>query len=203
MEIEDTFGVAATVDETWSLLNDVPAVIPCMPGAELVETKGDDEWLARLATKVGPMALKFDAEVVRTRSDESGHIVELQVQARELKGRGNAKAKISSTLTDKGGGQGTDVAVVMDILMQGRLAQFGRGVIAEISAQMTRQFAASLADRLQQTGPGSTPPTGEGDPSAHPEGPRPAEAKPVPALRLLAVAIWNWFKKLFSRRKRG
>lgn len=146
MKIEDSFEVAAPIDETWALLNDVPQVIPCMPGAELVEVRGDDQWLARLATKVGPIAMNFDTEVTRVKADEAAHSVELAAKAKELKGRGKANAKITSSLVAEGGG--TTVSIVTDLQMQGPLAQFGRGVVNEISAQMTRQFAERLAARL-------------------------------------------------------
>jgi carbon monoxide dehydrogenase subunit G len=189
MKIEDSFEVQAPIEATWDLLNDVPAVIPCMPGAELVETRGSDEWLARLATKIGPMAMKFDAEVSRTKRDADGRSVELTTSARELKGRGKANATIASTLEPNGGG--TKVLIVTDLQLQGPVAQFGRGVVAEISAQMTQQFAAALAARL-------SPPEGaDGDAAA----PAPVESKPVPALRLLMIAIWRWFKGLFRRGK--
>jgi carbon monoxide dehydrogenase subunit G len=121
MKIEDSFEVAAPVDETWNLLNDVPAVIPCMPGAELVEVRGENEWLARLATKVGPIAMKFDTEVTRTRVDEDGRAVDLAAKARELKGRGRADAKITSSLEALDAG--TKVSIVTDLQMQGSLAQ--------------------------------------------------------------------------------
>src|ERR1700744_5817126 len=98
MKIEDSFEVDAPIDKTWELLNDVPAVIPCMPGAELVETRGDDDWLARLSTKVGPMAMKFDTEVTRTVRDDDAHEVALRAKAKELKGRGKANATITSSL---------------------------------------------------------------------------------------------------------
>lgn len=219
MKIEDSFDVDAPVEETWNLLNDVPAVIPCMPGAELVETRGDDEWLARLATKVGPMAMTFDTEVTRTRAAAEQHSVDLVAKARELKGRGRANATITSSLEPNGAG--TRVSIVTDLQMQGPLAQFGRGVVAEISTQMTREFSKCLAGKLSAdptaaaangaaavgadaaAGAGGTSPAASGGGSAAGSGPGAVpthEAKPINGLRLFLVALWRWFLGLFRRR---
>lgn len=189
MKIEDSFEVAAPLEQTWRLLNDIPAVIPCMPGAELVEVRGADEWLARLATKVGPMAMTFDTEVIR--SPAAGeHSIDLAAKAREIKGRGRAEAKITSSLEQSG--DGTMVSIVTDLQMQGPLAQFGRGVVAEISTQMTREFSQRLAQRLEG---GDT-----ADPaSAGATGPAVADVKPVNGLRLFFTALWRWFLGLFRR----
>ena len=186
MKIEESFEVAATPEETWELLNDVPAVIPCMPGAELVEVRADDEWLARLATKVGPMAMTFDTTVVRTASDHGSRTVELTAKARELKGRGRADAKISSSLAAFD--DGTRVSIATNLQMQGPLAQFGRGVVTEISAQMTREFAANLSRQLD---------SGE-EQAAEPDA-EPGGAKPINGLRLFFRALWNWLVGLFRR----
>ncbi|HEY2056263.1 MAG TPA: SRPBCC family protein [Solirubrobacterales bacterium] len=197
MKIEDSFTVGAPIEKTWALLNDVPAVIPCMPGAELVEVRGDDEWLAQLATKVGPIAMKFDTEVTRTRSDDEAHAVDLAAKAKELKGRGRANAKISSSLVADGAG--TKVSIVTDLQMQGPLAQFGRGVVGEISAQMTREFANCLAQRLDSPAAAST---GEGGDQPAGAGPAP-QAKPINGLRLFFSALGRWFIGLFKRGGRG
>jgi len=192
MKIEDSFEVAAPIEETWALLNDVPAVIPCMPGAELIETRGDDEWLAQLATKVGPIAMNFSTEVTRTKADVEAHAVDLAAKAKELKGRGRANAKISSSLVSVG--SGTKVSIVTDLQMQGPLAQFGRGVVGEISAQMTREFAQCLAHRLDS-------PAAEGSAGATPA--PPPQAKPINGLRLFFSALGRWFVGLFKRDRRG
>lgn len=194
MKIEDSFEVAAPIEETWNLLNDVPAVIPCMPGAELVEVRGDDEWLARLATKVGPIAMTFDTDVARTKADEPNHAVELTAAAKELKGRGRANATIASSLSSVEGR--TRVEITTDLQMQGPLAQFGRGVVAEISSHMTREFAQCLASRLEpaavQPGDDAASPTENGAAAAAP-------AKPINGLRLFFSALWRWFVGLFKR----
>ena len=87
-----------TVDGVTGLLNDVPAVVPCMPGAELEETLGENAWKAKLHVKLGPIALQFTVDVTREEMDESAGRVVLAAKAREAKGRGSADATIESTL---------------------------------------------------------------------------------------------------------
>ena len=88
MRVENAFDVPASVDEAWRLLNDVPEIVPCMPGAELVEVVGDDAWKAKLHVRLGPIALQFLADVTREQVDETAHRAVLAVKARESKGRG-------------------------------------------------------------------------------------------------------------------
>jgi uncharacterized protein len=195
MKIDDSFEVEASLEDTWSLLNDVPRVIPCMPGAELVEARGADEWLANLATKVGPMAMNFETEITRTRVDEAGHEVELAAKAREVKGRGRATATVTSSLASSG--PSTKVTIETDLRLQGPVAQFGRGVVAEISAQMTRQFAESLSRELGQKSSNGAGGTGAADAST----PAAAPAKPVNGLRLFFVALWRWFAGIFTGKR--
>jgi uncharacterized protein len=178
MRIENTFDVPASVDEAWRLLNDVPAVVPCMPGAELVETVGDDTWKARLHVKLGPIALQFLADVTREQVDDSAHRAVLAVKAREAKGRGSAEATIESSLAPAGGG--THVALVTELALRGAVAQYGRGVVADVATRLTAQFADCIAGRLTD---GST---------------RHEETKPAPVggLRLVLGALW---RALFRR----
>jgi len=179
MELENTFTVAAPVDDAWRLLNDVPAVVPCMPGAELLETVGDDAWKAALQVKLGPIALRFAADVTRTERDDEAHRVVLAVKAREAKGRGTAEATITSTVAGEDGG--AHVRLVTDLALRGAVAQYGRGVVADVSSRLTEQFAACIEQRLAAAAPRTAD-----DPVAPP----PAAA-PVPGLRLLLAALWR------------
>lgn len=148
MRLENSFEVAAPVDAAWRLLNDVPAVLPCMPGAELVETIGENAWKAKLRVKLGPISLQFLADVSREEIDEqSGHVV-LVTRAREAKGRGSAEARIESAVTRSE--TGARVVFVTDIELRGAVAQYGRGVVAGVASTMTRQFAECLSKRLSE-----------------------------------------------------
>jgi uncharacterized protein len=175
MRLENSFGVPAGLEQSWRLLNDVPSVVPCLPGAELVEVVGENAWKAKLHVKLGPIALQFLADVVRERSDEAAGLVVLTAKARESKGRGTAEATIESTLTPADGG--TRVAIVTELALRGAVAQYGRGVVGDVASRLTAQFADCLGGKL------ATAESAPASPTA------PAPPKPIPALRLLLASL--------------
>ena len=183
MRLENGFDVPASIEDSWRLLNDVPAVVPCMPGAELVEVAGENAWKAKLHVKLGPIALQFLADVTREEMDEFGGRVVLAVKAREAKGRGSADATIESRLSAEDGG--THVALATDLALRGAVAQYGRGVVADVASRLTEQFARCIAAKLTEAPSGST-----STPS-----PEPIPA-PVGGLRLVLGALW---RSLFRR----
>jgi uncharacterized protein len=147
MRLENSFEVQAPPDQAWSLLNDVPQIVPCIPGAELAETLGADAWRARMHVKLGPIGLQFLVNVHRQEADAAAKRTLLRADARELKGRGGARATIETTL--ERGGEGTRVSIVTDLSLQGAVAQYGRGVVPQVAGQITSQFAACLARQLE------------------------------------------------------
>jgi carbon monoxide dehydrogenase subunit G len=152
MRIENSFDVSAPPEAAWRLLNDVPTVVPCMPGAELQETVGENAWKAKLHVKLGPIALQFAAEVTREQMDESAGRVLLAVKAREARNRGSADATIESTLAAHDGG--TRVAIVTELMLRGTVAQYGRGVVPDVARQLTAQFAECIAAKLREDSAG-------------------------------------------------
>jgi carbon monoxide dehydrogenase subunit G len=153
VRLQNSFEVAAPVDRAWALLNDVPRVVPCMPGAELTETVDENTWKGVVHVKLGPVALQFGTDVVRELADADGRRVVLATKARELRGRGGAEARIESTLTEAGAGTRVDLAT--DLSLQGAVAQYGRGIVPGVAAHLTRQFAENVAALLD----GEAPPT--------------------------------------------
>jgi uncharacterized protein len=182
MRLENSFEVPASVEQSWRLLNDVPSVVPCLPGAELVETVGDDAWKAKLHVKLGPIALQFLTDVVREQSDEAAGRVVLGAKAREAKGRGSAEATIASTLAATDGG--TRVDIVTELALRGAVAQYGRGVVGDVASRLTAQFADCLGGKLAE-------------PESRPSVPT-AQPAPVPVLRLVLAALR---RALFRREK--
>ena len=183
MHLENSFEVAAPRDASWRLLTDVPRVLPCMPGAELVEVVDERTWKASLRVRLGPITLQFVTDVVREEMDEAAGRVTLSAKAREARGRGSAQATIESTLQDANGG--TRVVIVTELTLQGGVAQQGRTVVADVAERLTAQFAECIAARLAD----ATPP--------------PAAAAPAPigGLRLLLGALWrSAFRRATSRR---
>ena len=111
MRLENSFEVPASPEQTWALLNDVPRVVPCMPGAELTDVVGDDAWKATMHVKLGPIALQFATDVKRESADVAARRITLSTKAREAKGRGGATATIESSLEPAGAG--TKVTIVV------------------------------------------------------------------------------------------
>jgi len=192
VRIENSFDVSASPEAAWSLLMDVPRVIPCMPGATLAETVDDDHWKAKLAVKLGPISLNFDADVSRESADVAARHAVLATTARESRGRGSAQATIASTLAEQDGG--TRVDIVTDLTLAGPVAQYGRGMVQSVAAQLTSQFASCLQKQLAEEPAAAA---GESPPAAAPR----AEARPVSGLRLGFRALYDVVTRPFRRRK--
>lgn len=184
MQLSNEFEVAALPERTWALLNDVPRVVPCMPGAELTRVVADDQWEATLHVKLGPISLQFLAEVKRDAVDDAARRVRLTARAREAKNRGRADATLESSVS--AAASGSRVQIQTDLTLHGAVAQYGRGVVPEVAKQLTAQFAACLQRQLEGE---SAPPE-----AVPPEDPAPAPAvppRPVSGLRLGLVALWR------------
>ena len=148
MKIENTFEVPASTDVAWRVLNDVPRVLPCMPGAELDEVVDENTFKVTMHVKVGAVAMRMKSEVRRTEVDEGARRVVLVADARDEKGRGGAVSTISSSL--EADGAGTRVAVVTDVQLRGTLASLGRGVVGAVAGHLTKSFATNLAAELER-----------------------------------------------------
>jgi len=146
VQLENSYHVAAPLESAWLLLNDVPSVVPCMPGAELLEGGADDTWKAKLSVKLGPIALQFLTDVRREEVDEAARRIVLSARAREARGRGNAQATIESRLVAVDGG--TRVEITTDVRLQGTVAQYGRGIVSDVASRLTEQFAACIERKL-------------------------------------------------------
>jgi uncharacterized protein len=193
VKLENSFDVPASPEAAWDLLMDVPRVIPCMPGAELIETIDESHWKARMKVKLGPISLSFLTDVTRQEVDEANHRVVLGAKAREERGRGAATATIESSLASAEGR--TQVLTATDLALTGTAAQFGRGLIQDISAQLLDSFAYCLEQQLA-----SEPehPENPGNSSAALAASAPAEPKPVSGLALGAAAM----RSMVGRHKR-
>jgi len=189
MRLENTFDVPAPPESAWALLMDVPRVVPCMPGAELAETVDESHWKAKLEVRLGPIALTYAADVERTEVDEAARRIVLAANARELRGRGGAKATIESSLETTSGG--TSVSVVTEITLSGTAAQFGGPVVKDVAAQLTREFAACLRQQLvvepraSARGPGEPAPADSAVP----------RTKPISGFSLLVRALLSRLKQ--------
>lgn len=192
MRLGNSFEVAAPPEAAWSLLLDIPRVVPCMPGAELTETVDESNWKAKLSVKLGPIALAFATDVSRQEVDEGARRVILSARAREVRGRGGAQATIESKLTALEPGTRVDIAT--DLTLSGAVAQYGRGIVQDVSAQLVQRFAECLQAQLV-----ATPHEAQAAVAA--------QTKPVSGLSLgfaaLGRAIGRFFSRLLPRKPKS
>lgn len=146
MRLEHAFEVPASLDEAWALLVDIPRVVPCMPGATLVDTIDDATWKAKLQVKLGPIALTFDTDVHRTALDIEGRRMDLAASGREVRGRGRAEGTLHVSL--EAIPSGTQVTMVTEVLLAGAVASYGSGMVREISNQLVGSFAECLRAQM-------------------------------------------------------
>jgi carbon monoxide dehydrogenase subunit G len=142
MELENSFVVPADIDTAWQTLLDVEAVAPCMPGATLTSFDGDS-FTADVKVKLGPVLMTFGGAGKFVRKDEATHYAVIEASGKEKKGAGSASAVITASLISEGP-QSTRATVVTDLTVTGKAAQFGRGVMADVSKRLVDQFAGNL-----------------------------------------------------------
>ena len=148
MKIEDEFRVDVPVDEAWKVLLDVERIAPCLPGAQLQEVEGD-EYRGIVKVKVGPITAQYKGVAKIVEADEANRKVVLKAEGRDTRGQGNASATVTATLVADG--DGTAVNIDTDLNITGKVAQFGRGVMADVSSKLLGQFADNLeADVLRR-----------------------------------------------------
>src|SRR5207302_152499 len=141
MELTNEFRVPVPKQDAWALLTDVERIAPCMPGAELQEVEGD-EYRGVVKVKVGPITAQYKGRASFVERDVPGLRAVLKAECRETRGQGNASATISASLHPDPGG--TRVAIVTDLAVTGRVAQFGRGVLADVSSTLLGQVVDCL-----------------------------------------------------------
>lgn len=144
MELINTFEVSVPIDTAWKVLTDVERIAPCLPGAQLQEIEGD-EYRGIVKVKVGPIQAQYKGKAVFLERDDVNFKAVLDGSGRDTRGQGNASAIITAQLQPAG--EGTQVTVTTDLTVTGKVAQFGRGVLADVSAKLLTQFV----DNLEQT----------------------------------------------------
>lgn len=142
MDLNHEFEVPVTVDEAWKILTDVERIAPCLPGAELQEVEGDT-YRGVVKVKVGPIQAQFKGQASFVERDDTAHKAVLRGEGRDTGGKGNASALITAQLTGITSGS-TKVEVTTDLSITGKIAQFGRGAMADISDKILGQFVENL-----------------------------------------------------------
>ena len=154
MELTNEFTVRVPAERAWEGLTDVEGIAPCMPGAELQEVLGD-EYRGIVKVKVGPITAQYKGAARFVELDAAGRRAVLRAEGRDTRGQGNANATVTATLAPEG--DGTRVSVHTDLAITGRVAQFGRGVLADVSAKLLGQFVSCLEDTVLSEASGAAP----------------------------------------------
>lgn len=146
MLIKNDFDVAQPVDKVWQFFDNVPQVAACLPGAELTDDLGDDKYLGKVGIRMGPVKLQFKGTANITERDDAAKRLVVDAAGADEKGRGQARMVVTATLTSAG--NGTRVDVVQDLQLSGAAAQYGRGMISDVSNVLMRDFATNLQNRI-------------------------------------------------------
>ena len=142
MRIDNSFTVGLPAEDAWKVLLDVERIAPCMPGAQLQEVAGE-EYRGVVKVKLGAITAQYKGAVRFAEVDEAARRIVLRAEGRETRGQGNASATVTATLRPAGEGR-TEVAIETDLTISGKIAQFGRGVMADVSSKLLNEFATCL-----------------------------------------------------------
>jgi uncharacterized protein len=146
MLIKNEFEVTEPVDKVWRFFDNIPQVAACLPGAKLTEDLGDDKYKGTVAVRMGPVRMQFAGTADITERDDAAKRIVVHAAGADEKGRGQAAMTVTATLVPAG--RGTKVAVVQDLQLSGAAAQYGRGMISDVTAVLMRDFSANMQDRI-------------------------------------------------------
>lgn len=169
MELAHEFTVNTPIDRAWAVLTDVERIAPCMPGAELTEVDGDT-YHGLVKVKVGPITALYKGTASFVEKDEAAHRAVLKAAGRDARGQGNASATVTAVMTEQG--DGTRVTIATNMTVSGRVAQFGRGIMADVTAKLLQQFVGNLETNVLA-------PDGKGEAAGAGDAPGPAGAAPA------------------------
>lgn len=158
MELEHQFTVPASVEETWAAFNNPEVVAPCFPGATLISVDGD-QFTGSAKIKLGPIAMQYNGTGTYVQRDEQARRAVIEAMGRDKRGNGTANATVTAQLTPDG--DGTAVHVTTDLAVTGKPAQFGRGVMQDVSDKLLLQFVACLRTKLGASEGAEGPPAVE------------------------------------------
>ncbi len=183
MELVNEFRVPVPIDKAWEVLTDVQRIAPCIPGAELLSVDGDD-FTGKVKVKVGPISVAYQGDGTFLEKDAVAHRAVIRGAAKETRGAGNAAALITCEL--KEAGTETGCVITTDLTVSGKAAQFGRGVLADVSAKLIGQFAQRLEADLRADG-ATAPSPGVASAASATFSPQPAAESAGADLNLLSV----------------
>jgi len=201
LQLETVFRLPLPPEEAWKVLLDVPAITPCVPGAELTEVVDERTWKGKSSVKLGAVSLAYAGTVTMEERDDAGRRAVLKAQGTETRGRGLASARITMRLEAADGGD-TRVVMVTDLNISGTVAQVGRGMIGDVSQKIANQFAANLSAKIATPSPPSLPESSS-SPALRAASPQGGEAgiaaTPIGGFSLLYWALVRALGRFFVR----
>ncbi|HEX5405104.1 MAG TPA: SRPBCC family protein [Pseudonocardiaceae bacterium] len=209
MLIENSFQVAADPDQVFDFLQDANNVVACMPGAELVEDLGNDSYRGKVKIKIGPVTAAYTGTATITQRDAGERVAILLAEGRDTKGNGSAKATATMRVSAGADGVGSAVLLHTDLSVSGRLAQFGRSVMADVSNRMVGEMATRVRDTIEaahQVPTDSGAATADGNPpgaapatTTAPAARPPAGDDAIKASSIAWSVLAGVFRRLFAR----
>lgn len=181
MELNNEFRVAVPAADVWDVFTDVQRVAPCLPGATLLGVDGD-EFTGAVKVKVGPITVSYKGVARYQEKDTAARRIVLRAEGKETRGNGTAAATVTAQLKDEG--DATYVQINTDLSISGKAAQFGRGVLADVSGNLIAQFARSLEAELRGAEPTAAAPV---------QATAPADTDSVDLLKVVAVPVAKRF----------
>ncbi len=181
MDLNHQFTVNVPIAEAWVILTDLERIAPCLPGAQLTEVEGDT-YRGQVKIKVGPILAQFKGQASFISRDDVAHKASLKGEGRDTTGKGNASAVITAELTSISP-TSTTCTVHTDLTISGKVAQFGRGALADVSDKLLAQFSENL-NQLITGAPSTSTPTTPAAATAATSAPAPAPSE-QPAIRII------------------
>jgi uncharacterized protein len=198
-KIEEEFEVRAPVQQVWEYLIDPAKVVVCIPGAELLEAQDERTFVGAVKVKLGPMSMSFKGLMKFTEVDEQGHQVRMVGEGREAGGAGSARVTMLSKVAPLKG-VGALVVVNAEVDLVGKVVQFGRGMIEEVSRQLFRQFSACVKQRLEVEVADESQLSGQTPAESLSTDKSPeAETEALSAAPLVLRAMWTVLRRFFLR----
>ncbi|HUB39913.1 MAG TPA: SRPBCC family protein [Streptosporangiaceae bacterium] len=148
MLIKNDFEVAEPVEKVWQFFGNIPQVATCLPGAELTEDLGGEKYKGTVAIRMGPVRLQFAGTADIAERDEAARRIVVHAAGADEKGRGQASMTVTATLAKSG--RGTRVDVTQDLQLSGAAAQYGRGMISDVSSVLMHDFSVNMQDRISR-----------------------------------------------------
>jgi carbon monoxide dehydrogenase subunit G len=210
VELTHVFTVPTSPAETWEHFGDIASVAECFPGAAVTSAEGDD-FEGTVKVKLGPIALLYAGSGQFVQRDEAARTFVIEARGKDKRGNGTAAATVTATMAEAG--SGTEISVVTDLHITGKPAQFGRGVMQDVSDKLLGQFVTCLEQRVAVTPPEEEPAAVEGGAEKPAEAPAPepapeptAAAPPPPVAQgeidlgttVLPVLVKNYWRQALA-----